>query len=627
MSIKTKLVILFTIFALLPMALIATYSYHKTEASLKGATLSQLEGTAILKTREISRFFQQTRINLMTAQDSLNLKTNIAILRELREQKSDRRYRLALQQLDKQFKPFATNHGLNDIDVVGMDGRVIYGTFEDHSDNELFPDTKTFRLGMERMSFSDLYHSSERGVHYLLRAAAPLQGIDGKLLAVVIFEVIADGFFETIQDTTGLGQTGETLLGKRFGDKVVFLNPLRHAPDAALTRSARVDGKIAIPVLRATAGQNGSGVAIDYRGTEVVAAWRYIPEVDWGMVAKIDGEEAFAPIRQLRMEILATCAVTLIFGIAVAFLIAKSIVIPIHALEQGIQRIGAGDLGYRVHNPANDEVGKLSRAFNEMAGKLKETTANRDELRKEVAIREKLEKALVQHIAELDKLNGELDEFAYVASHDLQEPLRKLVIFSEWLRKDVPGYLPPRAEDDIRFIQDAAQRMQQLVRDILALSRMGRGDMNVSQVEMEKVVDQALDNLAVRLQESGAEIVRFPLPTVTGDFNLLVQLYQNLLGNALKFVETLPPRIRIDAELFDGNWVFSVRDNGIGLSPEYAEQIFLPFKRLHGRTKFEGSGIGLSICRKIIERHFGRIWVESEEGKGAHFRFTLGMNI
>ncbi|MFA7243300.1 MAG: PAS domain S-box protein [Sulfuricellaceae bacterium] len=243
---------------------------------------------------------------------------------------------------------------------------------------------------------------------------------------------------------------------------------------------------------------------------------------------------------------------------------------------------------------------------------------------RDISARRAAEAALTHHMAELARVNDELDEFTHVASHDLQEPVRKLVAFSDLLRKDLGGELPLRAAQDLVFIVEAAQRMQRLVQDLLALSRTGNVSMVRAPVALDAAADRALEVLELRIAESGATISRVPLPTVLGDLTLLSQLYQNLIGNALKFVDGKRPEISLTAEQIDGVWVLGVRDNGIGIDPQYRDRVFQPFKRLHGRGQYEGSGIGLSICRKVVERHNGRIWVESEEGKGAHFKFTLG---
>lgn len=262
-----------------------------------------------------------------------------------------------------------------------------------------------------------------------------------------------------------------------------------------------------------------------------------------------------------------------------------------------------------IKSPIFDDAGKVLGT----AGIARDMTARHDS-----------EDLINRHLVELARVNAELDEFTYVASHDLQEPVRKLVAFSEWLRKDLGGDLPPRAQQDLAFITDAAQRMQHLVGNLLALSRAGKVSMTREKLELDDVVNRALDALELRIAESGATISRVPLPQVWGDLTLLVQLYQNLIGNALKFVVGRRPEIALTAEQVDGIWVFGVRDNGIGIAAKYAGQIFQPFKRLHGRGQFEGAGIGLSICRKVVERHHGSIWVESEENRGAWFKFTLG---
>ncbi|MBN2307346.1 MAG: cache domain-containing protein [Candidatus Hydrogenedentes bacterium] len=247
-----------------------------------------------------------------------------------------------------------------------------------------------------------------------------------------------------------------------------------------------------------------------------------------------------------------------------------------------------------------------------------------------VVLRRRADDALTQRTQELEQANEELvrknkdlDEFTYVASHDLQEPLRKLIAFGKMLPDDLPGELPERARKDLEFIVDAADRMQSLVRDLLNLSRAGRTAFVTERVPLGDCVERALVALAARIEESGAQIEQGVLPDVQGDPRLLTQLYQNLISNAIKFVQGAPPRVQITVEDHNGVAVFGVRDNGIGINPEYTEQIFAPFRRLHGRSEYDGSGIGLAICRKVVQRHGGAIWVESEPGVGSHFKFTL----
>lgn len=249
-----------------------------------------------------------------------------------------------------------------------------------------------------------------------------------------------------------------------------------------------------------------------------------------------------------------------------------------------------------------------------------------EEIKERIRIQKRLQLSLKELGAanqDLKRKNAELDEFAYIASHDLQEPLRKLVSFSDLLRRDAGQRLSGRAAKDLDFITDAAHRMQALVQDILNLSRSGRSAIHRERISMQMCIDPALAALELRIRETGAMIEQDPMPEIDGDQSMLTQVYQNLLSNALKFVDIHPPRLHLTVGEENGETVFGVKDNGIGIKAEYAGQIFSPFKRLHGRGEYEGTGIGLAICRKIIERHGGRIWVESEPGRGAHFKFTL----
>ncbi len=248
----------------------------------------------------------------------------------------------------------------------------------------------------------------------------------------------------------------------------------------------------------------------------------------------------------------------------------------------------------------------------------------------DITERKRAEEALADRTVQLERmnrelvsLNAELDDFTNVASHDLQEPLRALITFSSLLGKDLGYSLPERAAQDLDFITEAAKRMQTLIHDLLALARVGRVARKREKVSLNECVDQVLEALAMRVKETGAEVTRDELPGVWGDSTLLTQLYQNLIGNALKFSGKQRPIIRLTVEEREDHQIFGVQDNGIGIEPKYAQPIFQPFKRLHGRAEYEGSGIGLAICRKIVERHGGKIWVESELGKGAHFRFTI----
>jgi len=242
----------------------------------------------------------------------------------------------------------------------------------------------------------------------------------------------------------------------------------------------------------------------------------------------------------------------------------------------------------------------------------------------DVSERRRAEKELSRRADELARSNAELERFAYVASHDLQEPLRIVASYAQLLSQRYQGRLDADGDEFIAYIVDGAVRMKQLINDLLAYSRVGIRREGFAPVDCEEVLHQALHNLALAIDEAGAVLTHDPLPTLPGDASQLGQLFQNLIGNAVKFRGELPPRIHLSAKEKETEWLFSVRDNGIGIDPEYHERIFIIFQRLHGKGEYPGTGIGLAICRKIVERHGGNIWVESALGRGATFYFTVG---
>jgi signal transduction histidine kinase len=228
--------------------------------------------------------------------------------------------------------------------------------------------------------------------------------------------------------------------------------------------------------------------------------------------------------------------------------------------------------------------------------------------------------------AELRRSNQELEQFAYVASHDLKEPLRKIRIYLQLLEQRYKGQLDDRADQYIAYAVDSAGRMQALVQDVLTYARVGRLANPTGLAESAIFFDQAVASLQPAIQESHAVVTRSHLPSVRAHGTQLVQLFVNLLGNALKFRREQAPVIQVEAVALGSDWRFAVHDNGIGIDPQYAERIFAPFERLHSQNEYPGTGIGLAICKKIVEGHGGRIWVESVPGKGATFYFSLPGN-
>jgi signal transduction histidine kinase len=242
---------------------------------------------------------------------------------------------------------------------------------------------------------------------------------------------------------------------------------------------------------------------------------------------------------------------------------------------------------------------------------------------RDITARKQAEEDLKQTLAELKRSNQELEQFAYVASHDLQEPLRMVSSFTQLLAQRYQNRLDQDAKGFIAFAVDGAVRMQRLIQDLLVYSRVGTRGAEFAPTDADAALRVALENLQAAIRDTGAQVIHDVLPMVLADATQLTQVFQNLVGNAIKFHGDAPPRVHVSATLTGDDWVFAVADNGIGIDPQYFERIFVIFQRLHAGDRYPGTGIGLALCQRIVQRHGGRLWVESTPGKGATFHFTM----
>jgi signal transduction histidine kinase len=287
---------------------------------------------------------------------------------------------------------------------------------------------------------------------------------------------------------------------------------------------------------------------------------------------------------------------------------------PLARLARDARQVAGGDLEHEVDPSGPREVHNLAVDVDRM----------RRRIVRELSAVRAANVTLEARAHELERSNTELEQFAYVASHDLQEPLRKVASFCQLLQRRYIGQLDARADQYIEFAVDGAKRMQALIDDLLAFSRVGRLQGDPVLVSCASALSEARVNLTSEIRSTNAVIETTDLPAVRAEFSLLTSLFQNLIGNAIKFRSQRPPVVRVSAARHDETfWLFSVADNGIGVEPEYAERIFVIFQRLHSRSDYEGTGIGLAMCRKIVEHYGGRIWLDTTYTGGANFCFTL----
>ncbi|MCQ1575313.1 sensor histidine kinase [Streptomyces parvus] len=301
--------------------------------------------------------------------------------------------------------------------------------------------------------------------------------------------------------------------------------------------------------------------------------------------------------------------------VALSVLLHRVVGVPLNRLRAASEAVRSGTFDRRIEIEGPSDVQAVAGAVENM----------RQRLSDELAETQKREDLLADQTQELRRSNSELEQFAYVASHDLQEPLRKVASFCQLLEKRYGAELDDRGKQYIAFAVDGAKRMQVLINDLLTFSRVGRVHEGWKPVGLGRSLDRALGNLTAAVEESGAVVERpEDLPELVGDATALTMVWQNLVGNAVKFRHPdRPPRITVDCVREDENWHLTVSDNGIGIAPEFADKVFVIFQRLHGRDEYDGTGIGLALCRKIIEFHGGRIWLEPEPGEGTRIHFTL----
>lgn len=318
--------------------------------------------------------------------------------------------------------------------------------------------------------------------------------------------------------------------------------------------------------------------------------------------------------------VIAMLAAFFTMAVLLTVLVRSAVTRPLAALAASCRRITEGNFAQRIVPQGPKDIRAIAADVEDMRQRVVE----------ELDASQSAKDALDQQADELRRSNAELEQFAYVASHDLQEPLRKVASFCQLLEKRYGDKLDERGIEYIGFAVDGAKRMQVLINDLLTFSRVGRLNATHAEVNLDDALDSALKNLATSVGESGAEIERpdEPLPQIDGDPTLMTMLWQNLIGNAVKFRrEGVVPRIIIDCRPGTGelaeNWVFSVSDNGIGIGEEFVDKVFIIFQRLHGRDAFSGTGIGLALCKKIVEHHGGSIWIDTSYSPGTRFMFTL----
>ena len=419
-----------------------------------------------------------------------------------------------------------------------------------------------------------------------IRLSAPIM-LNGSAIAYATLNRQIDELNDIVTQNVGRGETGESIvLARDTSGDIRFVTDLRFNEDGEFYRSiSGSDDKRIEPLSMDQRSGMGTDFT-DYRGENVFGAYRHINNADLGLIVKMDRDEVLARLDSLGFTLfLVIVAVSLVI-IGVAFFIASRLIEPIDRLIRTAKLFSRGELYSRVSIEFTDEIGVLGETFNVMAESIQKAN---DELESRVATR----------TADLKRSNEDLEQFAYVASHDLQEPLRMVSSYTQLLSRRYTGRLDSDADEFIGFAVDGAKRMQALINDLLMYSRVGRQDGHQEMIDSQDVVEEALLNLKSRIKDSESIVTFSDLPTLVADRKQLVSVFQNLISNSVKYRSaTRDSRIAISAERLGQAWKFTVADNGIGIDNEFTDRIFTIFQRLHGRDEYQGTGIGLAVVKR-----------------------------
>lgn len=449
----------------------------------------------------------------------------------------------------------------------------------------------------------------------ILTAAAPIRSSrDNAVVGAVVSGIFVE-YLTELADRTRLGKGGYSFVIDTNGRYIA--HPLKeYVFDINISETLGMESLVA----HLRSGRQGR-VEYSRNGFKNIASVTPIAGSEWYVVAVILKDELLAPASRVAKDIAFVACITAAFGACFFCFFAKSVVDPLEKLQEGVRTIGNGDLDFVFQLQTHSELDALAKAFNEMAQKLKATL---QKVKSESEERKAAEERVVRANTELSRSNEDLQQFAYVASHDLQEPLRSVVGYLQFIERLYADKLDDKGKDFIDRAVAATARMQNMIQDLLTFSQVATRGKPFVLCNPAEILADTLESLKFSIESKAASVTVGKLPEVVVDRSQLKQLFQNLIGNALKFCDKERPAIDISCNEHDGNTVFMVRDNGIGIESEYREKIFEIFQRLHGRSLYEGTGIGLAVCKKIVERHRGKIWVDSVPGEGSTFCFTLG---
>ena len=600
LKLSHKLISAFLISALFPIIVLGFVSFDLAESSLEKEIIVAVNDRADLQVKRIEANFVERKGDALVLSHDNILKQEIPILNQFYQDTTNQSFIESKQRMDERLDVIVDAYGYDNIGLLNPEGIIIYATkkavpYIGISFTEIDP--QMIIEGKNGIYISDVIEDTTRDFLPDLFISAPIFDYDDNLLGILVLDIPIQLYLDGIVKDSYIGETGETLLVQKVGDKVVMLSSLRFPPSIELTMDEMMRG-VHGPAYRAASGLDGTGYELDYRGKEVIATWRYIPSLDWGLVSKIDTAEAFAPINQLQQDI---TVLAIVFSVGIGFFgvsTSRTISNPILKLKDLAVRISKGELGATVPIQSTDEIGQLSEMMNKTSQKLKE-------------------------------VQKEKQEFLAMITHELKTPLTPIQGFCEMLKDPDMGELNEDQKEAVDEIFNNSEELLHLIENVLNAQKieLNKLKFNIEEITVDEFMEGRYKSLLSLMVKKGIKFVNSTEKglVVKGDVKKLNEVFANLVQNSVDFVPDKNGRIEIGAKHQDKDVLFYVKDSGKGIQKDKIKNMFKKFYQIdssHTR-KHAGSGLGLSICKGYIKGLGGKIWVESEPNVETIFYFTL----
>ncbi len=605
MNLTSKLIAVFLLLSIVPLSLVGYLSYSRGRHAIERDTVNSLLTNTLLKEAEFKQWIDDSESDTRLLAQRPLVRQYAAVL--VSRDPANPEYQAAYDHIyQDHFLPRLEESG-NFLDftlIRASDGLVMVSTYTE-LEGKYREDRAFFIEGQQATYVGNIEYevSLNEQVMYI---STPVKDSTDTVIAVLAGHLNLADISTIMTRRSGLRQTEATYVVNAF-NFVVTEN--QSQPDFSLNTAVYSDG-----VNDCLAGHNNSGFYNNSWGVPVIGAYRWMPDRQLCIISEIDQSEALAPIIDLRNSI---ALIGVIIGLGVMLVgafFARTMTRPILRLVKGTREVATGNLEYRVGTTVKDEIGQLSRAFDQMTETLNETTYSRNEL----------DQAVKDRTAQLQASNKELEAFSYSVSHDLRAPLRAMDGFSNILLEEYAPELPEEAQRYLGLVRDNARQMGNLIDHLLAFSRLGRQTLKKGPVMPSDIVHHVVEDLSAELEGRQVEITVGDMPPCEADPTLLRQVYANLIGNAVKFTKKRDVAlIEVGSRSQDGSTVYFVKDNGVGFDMQYSNKLFGVFQRLHRAEEYEGTGVGLATVQRIIHRHGGRIWAESEIDHGTTFSFII----